>query len=60
MKNLIAGDIARCAGDNCPIRDTCKRYLQSEIDNKRDDLSYHWYLLGELIDGNCENYLKNE
>lgn len=36
-KNLMPNDYCRCTNNECPIKNECKRWLQTQIDKQNPD-----------------------
>lgn len=60
MTDLILGDVSRCNNHRCAARAGCARYLQLEIDMRRDDM--HWSPVNrygeESPDRACGSFIK--
>lgn len=60
MKNLINNDISRCVNKTCPLRSTCKRALQNDLDRHNGSDGLYVSVAEFEYDGGCENYLKKD
>lgn len=60
---MIPNDYARCINNECKLKETCKRWLQNEIDVKNENpdtkivvvMRFTWNIYNR-----CENYIKHE
>lgn len=52
-------DISLCTGDNCPVKDQCRRFrAYQRALNHPNGTEYHWHVKPSYKDQKCENYLQ--
>lgn len=55
MKKLH-NDISRCCNDECPLRETCLRWLDLQHGNEK----YLSMAIFQPVDGKCEHKIESE
>lgn len=48
-------DITKCSGDNCPLKESCFRYIA-----KDNPLWQSWFSVTPIKDNTCEHFWPNE